>query len=95
MGTHSQNLTKHLILSPRHTPDSNTLWKAAIDTGWKINRLYKYRIEDNIADGNAKIYGENLFVEIIAQQLEISLIATPPSGLLNYQTSILNVVLIL
>jgi len=68
----------HLILSPRHTPDSNTLWKTALDQGWKINRLYKYRIDDHIADSNAKIYGENLFVEIIAQQLDIALLSTPP-----------------
>ncbi len=71
----------HLILSPRHTPDSNTLWKAAVDKGWTINRLYKYRVENNIADSNAKIYGENLFVEVIAQQLKIALLATPPDWL--------------
>lgn len=81
MGTYPQIVMTHLILSPRHTSDSNTLWKAALDMSWKINRLYKYRIKAGIADNSAKIYGENLFVEIIAQQLEIALLATPPEWL--------------
>lgn len=89
MGACAEVLMTHLILSPRHTPDSNTLWKAALNLGWKINRLYKYRIEDNTADSTAKIYGENLFVEVIAQQLGIALIAIPPSWLATLPTEYL------
>jgi len=72
---------KFLILSPRHTPDSNAIWKAALANDWKIERLYKYRVPEHITSNEAKIYGENLFAEIVAQQLDIALIGTPPSWL--------------
>lgn len=74
-------LMKTLILSPRHTPDSNILWKTALNNRWKIARLYKYRVPEHITSSSAKIYGENLFAEIVAEQLDIALLGTPPSWL--------------
>jgi hypothetical protein len=62
-----------LILSPRYTPDSAALWKAALADGWHIQRLQNWRITDEI-QGSVAIYGEYLFAIAIAQQLSLALL---------------------
>jgi hypothetical protein len=58
-----------LILSPRHTPDSAALWRAALDAGWKTERLGSYNLPDWLQNQEIAIYGEGLFCGIIAERL--------------------------
>ena len=37
-----------LILSPRHTEDSQLLWRAAGRLGWGVERLVSWRIPDDL-----------------------------------------------
>jgi hypothetical protein len=70
-----------LILSPRYTPDSNTLWKAAVDAGWKVERLHTHRPPAWLRDSDPVFYGEALFVTIAAETLNLALFEPPLSGL--------------
>lgn len=62
-----------LILPPRFSPDSQRLWRAAIDAGWGVERA-----QSNWALGTKPedpvLYGESLFAYHIANELGIALI---------------------
>jgi len=67
-----------LILPPRYTPDSNALWKAAIDAGWETERLQGWRIPAGfIMEENLVLYGEPLFAAVVADQLHLALLEPP------------------
>jgi hypothetical protein len=66
-----------LILSPRYTPDSAALWKAALDLGWSVERLEAYRVPDHLYGKECVIYGEGLFVSTVAESLGLPLIEPP------------------
>jgi hypothetical protein len=66
-----------LILSPRYTPDSNALWKAAIDQGWTLERLQSHRPPEHLRGKEAAIYGEALFVNIVADELGLVMLEPP------------------
>src|SRR5882724_6076827 len=66
-----------LILSPRYTPDSNALWKVAIDQGWTLERLQSHRPPEHLRGKDAAIYGEALFVNIVADQLALAMLEPP------------------
>ena len=66
-----------LILSPRYTPDSNALWKTAIEQQWTVERLQSHRPPDHLRGKDTAIYGEALFVNIVADQLELALLEPP------------------
>jgi ATP-grasp domain-containing protein len=63
-----------LILSPRYTPDSAALWKAAIQLGWSVERLQSHRPPDRLRDVDLAIYGEALFTNIVADELDFTLL---------------------
>lgn len=66
-----------LLLSSRYTADSQALWRAMLEMGWSVQRLYGHRAPDNLEADEVVIYGEALFVRIIAQQFDIALLETP------------------
>jgi hypothetical protein len=66
-----------LVLSPRYTPDSNVLWQAALRANWSVLRLQNHRAPDELKQQDVVIYGEALFVAIIADQLDLALLETP------------------
>jgi hypothetical protein len=70
-----------LVLSPRYTDDSNALWQAALSESWSVQRLQSHHAPEWLISEDVVIYGEALFVRIIAQQLEIALFETPHSWL--------------
>ncbi|KAB2857675.1 MAG: DUF4343 domain-containing protein [Anaerolineae bacterium] len=74
-----------LLLSSRYTPDSQALWRAALDAGWLVERLHGHRVPDQWMTESDEIalYGEGLFVSIVAQQLDIALLETPSDWLPN------------
>lgn len=66
-----------LILSPRYTPDSNALWKAALDSGWSVERLQTHRPPEHLRDKQPVIYGEGIFANIVADELRLALLEPP------------------
>ena len=67
-----------LILPPRYTPDSNALWKAAIDADWETERLQGWRVPEGLAvDSDIVLYGEPLFAAVVADQLRLALLEPP------------------
>jgi hypothetical protein len=66
-----------LILSARYTPDSNRLWQAAIQAGWTVERLHSHYAPEALQDEAVVLYGEGLFIRIIAEQLGVVLFETP------------------
>lgn len=61
-----------LILSQRFTADSNTLWHAAIQAGWDVERVRGYRCPAGVTD--PVLYGETLFADALLETLELHLI---------------------
>ena len=62
---------KTLILSPREIEDAEILSKAARENGWKVVKLGRWRIEQDLnVEGDIAIYGEPLFARVIAAQLD-------------------------
>jgi hypothetical protein len=74
---HSQNPI--LILAPRMTDDSQSIWRAGIELGWTPQRLQGWRVPDSLSVAGRKvaIYGEPLFAEAVADQLHLSLLEPP------------------
>lgn len=69
-----------LVLSHRHTPDTQLLWKAAIDSGWDVVRSswsLVPRADDPV------LYGEPILMYNVADRLGIDLIE-PPDGWLAW-----------
>ena len=67
-----------LILTPRHSDDTQRLWKAAAARGWPIERLSRWQVPEHLQQAHAPVlYAEALFGPTLAEQLGISL-ASPP-----------------
>lgn len=66
-----------LILSPRYTPDSNTLWQVALQQGWQVERLHSYTPPEALRDQQVAIYGEGMFVQHVAEVLNLRLHEAP------------------
>lgn len=64
-----------LVLPPRYTDDSNTLWRAAIAANWDILRLTDWRVPDELRkcdlSSGIAVYGEPLFVAVVAEALHL------------------------
>lgn len=58
-----------LVLPPRHSPDSQAIWRAALHAGWDIERLANWRAPTELRGRDLVFYGEPLFVNMIADQL--------------------------
>lgn len=72
-----------LILPPRYTEDSISLWRAAKELGWKVERLQSWRVTENLVDSKFVIYGEAFFAAIVSESLEIMLIEPTFDWLVN------------
>ncbi len=70
----------HLILAPRATDDSVRIWRAALAEAWDVQRLPSWRVPEGISAAGADmvIYGEPLFAEAVADQLDLILLEPPP-----------------
>ncbi|WP_373544586.1 hypothetical protein [Chamaesiphon sp.] len=51
-----------LILTPRFTEDAQSLWRAALQLGWSVERLQSWRVPDELRQvGEPVLYLEALF----------------------------------
>lgn len=62
-----------LVLPPRFSDDSNALWRAAIALGWPIERLQGWTAPEELRGAKVAIYGESLWANHIAEQLDLKL----------------------
>jgi hypothetical protein len=63
-----------LVLTRRYSPDSNALWRAAIEAGWDVERLQSMRASPELAAREPVFYGETLWADAVAETLGIELI---------------------
>lgn len=63
-----------LILSPRFTPDSIALWRAATELGWQVERLSSWRAPIQLRDKQLALYGEPLFAAVVADTLGLAIL---------------------
>ncbi|XVQ09324.1 ATP-grasp domain-containing protein [Spirillospora sp. CA-255316] len=70
-----------LVLSPRYTADSRTLRTAAGAAGWGVERLGGWRAPGRLRGRDVVLYGEPLFVEVIAAQLGLAMLDAPADWL--------------
>ncbi|HEX5323108.1 MAG TPA: ATP-grasp domain-containing protein [Capsulimonadaceae bacterium] len=66
-----------LVLSPRFTPYSITLARAAHASGWQVERLHRWEPTKELQKSAAVIYGEPLFAAAIAEALSVVLLEPP------------------
>lgn len=73
-----------LILTPRQTEDTQTLWKAAARLGWRTERLGNWRIPDHLRTlDDPVLYAEALFAPEFAEQLGLNLLSPPDDWLVG------------
>ena len=65
-----------LILSARHTDDTQLLWRACVANGWNVVRATGWQVPEIHSDSVA-IYGEPLFAMRMASALGLSLVDPP------------------
>jgi hypothetical protein len=71
-----------LILGPRHTEDSQRLWRAAGRLGWQVERLASWRIPDDLQSVDEPVlYVEALFAPTLAESLGLTLVEPPDDWL--------------
>lgn len=68
-----------VILAPRITDDSVSIWRTCLELGWKPTRLAGWRVPDELIQSiqggeDIVIYGEPLFAEAVADQLGLVLL---------------------
>jgi hypothetical protein len=61
-----------LLLSQRHSPDSNVMWRAALHEGWDVERIRGYAIDPALAARDPVLYGETLLADALAEPLGLS-----------------------
>ena len=66
-----------LLLSPRFTPDSIALREAALQRGWRVERLPNWRAPDWLRGQDLAVYGEPLFADVVADTLGLALLEPP------------------
>lgn len=73
-----------LVLSPRYTDDSNSMWRAATARGWDVVRVRSYRA-DAIDRGDVKhppiLYGETLLADALSEPLGVVVVEPSASWL--------------
>jgi hypothetical protein len=71
-----------LILTPRHTGDSQLLWRAALRRGWHVERLRTWRIPGSLREAAEPVlYVEALFGPTLADELGVRLLEPPDDWL--------------
>jgi hypothetical protein len=64
-----------LILTPRFTPDSQSLWRAAGTLGWDVERLTSWRVPEHLRSvPDPVLYLEALFGPTLAQDFGLQLL---------------------
>ncbi|HZS09297.1 MAG TPA: ATP-grasp domain-containing protein [Blastocatellia bacterium] len=63
-----------LVLPPRYSADSISLWRAAIESGWEVERLHGWRAPRHLKGQDVVLYGEPLFAAVVASKLGLSLL---------------------
>lgn len=68
-----------VILAPRMTDDSKSIWKKCIELGWTTERMQGWRVPEHLASTHRQvlIYGEPLFAEAVADQIDLVLLEPP------------------
>lgn len=66
-----------LILPTRYTPDSVTLWRAALAVGWSAERLQSWVPPERLRGQECVVYGEPLFAATIVEALGLALLEPP------------------
>lgn len=73
-----------LVLTPRQTDDTQTLWKAAARLGWRTERLGSWRIPEHLRTlEDPVLYAEALFAPEFAEQLDLDLLSPPDDWLVG------------
>lgn len=73
-----------LIFTPRHTEDTQALWKAAASQGWQVERLASWHVPEHLrALPEPVLYGEALFGPTLAEQLGLTLLNPPDDWLVQ------------
>lgn len=70
-----------LLLSPRYTSDSRTLRRVAEEAGWQVLRLADWRPPRRAFADDVALYGEPLFVDIMAAGLDLAVFDCPADWL--------------
>ncbi|VEP17511.1 conserved hypothetical protein [Hyella patelloides LEGE 07179] len=71
-----------LILTPRYTEDSQTLWRVAINLGWDVERLTKWQIPNSLLSVKEPVlYLEALMAPMFAKQFKLQLLEPPEDWL--------------
>ncbi|HEU4782927.1 MAG TPA: ATP-grasp domain-containing protein [Ktedonobacterales bacterium] len=70
-----------LLLSPRNTDDSHSLQRAAEDADWHVLRLENWRPPQRALTDEVVLYGEPLFVDVMASALDLVALDSPPDWL--------------
>lgn len=71
-----------LILIPRHSVDTQRLWKAAAELGWGTERLAGWRVPAHLRElADPVFYGEALLGPAVAEQLGLTLMSPPADWL--------------
>lgn len=65
-----------LLLSARHTDDSQRLWRACIAANWDVQRVHGWKVPAVLAQDVA-VYGEPLLANLVAQTLDLRLLEPP------------------
>lgn len=65
-----------IVLGPRITDDSVSIWRTCLAEGWKPVRLQGWRVPEALELGSREvaIYGEPLFAEAVCDQLGLALL---------------------
>lgn len=63
-----------LILPPRYSSDSISLWRAAVASGWEVERLQTWNPPHAWRDRQPVIYGELHFALTVAEVLDLALL---------------------
>ncbi|WP_395750695.1 ATP-grasp domain-containing protein [Prosthecobacter sp.] len=65
-----------VLLGPRATDDSVAIWRVCVANHWSVHRIQAWRVPDELlsCQNNIIIYGEPLFAEAVADQLNLVLL---------------------
>jgi len=63
-----------LMLTPRYSDDSINLRRAALASGWQVERLLRWSIPEGLEPSEVVIYGEPLFCEFASQKLGLAIL---------------------
>jgi hypothetical protein len=75
-----------VILAPRMTDDSMTVWRACLELGWSPERAQGWRVPESLltTEQPVIIYGEPLFAEAACDQIGLVLLEPPIDWLTTF-----------